>query len=78
MEEHEKGTNWSNEEAKQLGVELEKLRTEQNMTPEEVANAAGLSVRTILAIEQGRYNTGVRQLTSILQALGYEMKFVKK
>lgn len=75
---HIKGTNWTNEEAKALGLRLKSIRALSDLTQEEVAERAGLNVRTVAAIEQGRYNTGVRQLTAILDAMGYDLDFRKR
>lgn len=75
---HIKGTNWTNEEAKALGLRLKSLRALNDLTQEELAERAGLAVKTVAAIEQGRYNTGVRQLTAILDAMGYDLDFRKR
>lgn len=75
---HIKGTNWTNEEAKALGLRLKSLRALNDLTQEELAERAGLAVKTVAAIEQGRYNTGVRQLTAILDAMGYDLDFKKR
>lgn len=75
---HIKGTNWTNEEAKALGLRLKSLRALNDLTQEELAERAGLAVKTVAAIEQGRYNTGVRQLTAILDAMCYDLDFKKR
>ena len=75
---HIKGTNWTNEEAKALGLRIKSLRVLNELTQEELAAKADLAVRTVAAIEQGRYNTGVRQLTAILDAMGYDLDFKRR
>ena len=66
------------EESRELGRKIKSLRVLKGLTQPEVAERAGLSICTIVSIEAGRYNTGVRQLTAILDAMGYELTFTPK
>ena len=77
-ENHIKGTNWTNEEAKELGRKVKSIRILVGMNQEEVAAKAGLAVGTVINIEAGRYNTGVRQLKQILDAMNYKIEFLPK
>lgn len=69
---------YDHEESRELGRRLKSLRVLKGLSQIEVADRAGLSAHTIISIEAGRYNTGVRQLTAILDAMGYELVFQPK
>lgn len=58
-----------NTAAKAVGQRFKELRKEQRMSKTEVATRAGMKVPTLTAIEEGRYNTGIRQITDIAHAL---------
>ena len=40
------------------------------VTPEEVCEKAGIRMSTLASIEEGRYNSGIREIDAIAQALG--------
>lgn len=68
-----------NQEAtKDLGRKLKSIRILNNFSQEDIEKRSGLCRSTIVAIEGGYYNTGVRQLTAILDAMGYELVFQPK
>ena len=57
-----------------LGQKLRKLRKEQNITQEELAEKVGLDPRTVLEIEAGkRENPTVKTLSRISEALGVKL-----
>lgn len=66
----------NNTAAKAFGHRLKELRKEQRMGKQEVAMRAGMKVSTLTAIEEGRYNTGIRQITDIAHALGAHVSIV--
>ena len=67
----------NNTAAKAVGQRLKELRKEQRMGKPEVAMRAGMKVSTLIAIEEGRYNTGIRQITDIAHALGAHVEIIK-
>ena len=40
------------------------------MTPEEICEKAGIRLSTLASIEDGRYNSGIREIDAIAKALG--------
>ena len=66
-----------NAAAKEIGQKLKELRKEQRLGKPEVANRAGMKVPTLTAIEEGRYNTGIRQITDIAKVLDAHIEIVK-
>lgn len=66
------------EAAKAMGRKLKSLRLLVGMSQEELAEKIDVKPATIDSIEHGKYNTGIRQITDIVDALGYEMVFIKK
>ena len=65
-----------NAAAKAVGQGLKELRMKKGMTVEETAEKAGIRPSTLTAIEEGRYNTGIRQITDIAHALGAHVEIV--
>ena len=70
-------TKQDNTAAKEVGQMLKELRKEQRLGKPEVAMRAGIKVPTLTAIEEGRYNTGIRQIADIAKALGAQIKIDK-
>lgn len=66
----------NNTAAKAVGQRLKELRKEQRIGKPEVAMRAGMKVPTLTAIEEGRYNTGILQITAIAHALGAHVAIV--
>lgn len=62
--------------AKEVGRRLRELREEQRLDKNEVATRAGIKTSTLTAIEEGRYNTGIRQITDIAHTLGAKVAIV--
>lgn len=67
----------NNTAANAVGQRLKELREAKGMTVKETAEKAGIRPSTITAIEEGRYNTGIRQITDIAQALGAHVEIIK-
>lgn len=66
-----------NAAAKAVGQRLKELRELKGMTVKETAEKAGIRPSTLTAIEEGRYNTGIRQITEVAAALGAHIEIVK-
>lgn len=66
-----------NSAAEQIGRKLKMLRVERGMLAKDVCDAAGIKQPTLTAIEGGRYNTGIRQITDVAKALGAHVEIVK-
>jgi len=64
--------------ASDLGLRVKSLRVLTRMNQKELAIKAGLSYNTVACIETGQYNTSVRNLNKVLDAMGYEIAFVPK
>jgi len=62
----------------EMGLRVKSLRVLTRMNQKELAAKAGLSYNTVACIETGRYNTSVRNLNKVLDAMGYEIAFVPK
>lgn len=61
-----------------LGREIAKMRLEEGLRQEELAERVGVIRTTITKVEQGRFNTGVDLYGRIAEALGAELKIEKK
>jgi len=64
--------------AKEIGNQLKMLRLERKMTPDMVCEKAGIKPNTLNAIENGFYNSGIKQISNIAQALGAHIEVVKE
>ena len=62
--------------AKEVGRRLQRLREAKGMTVEETAEKAGIRPSTLTAIEEGRYNTGIRQIADIAHTLSAHVAIV--
>ncbi len=63
----------------EIGQQIRKLRKEQGITQEELAQKAGISRITIGKLERGQIGSiSIKTLDIILDTLGYEMKMHKK
>jgi len=67
----------NNQAAKDVGRRLRELREEQRLNKTEVATRAGIKTSTLNAIEEGRYNTGIRQIADIAHTLGAHVAIVQ-
>lgn len=59
-----------NTAAVRIGSQLRDIRLQSGMTPEEICEKAGIRLSTLASIEEGRYNSGIREIDAIVQALG--------
>ena len=66
-----------NTAAVEIGRKLKILRIERGMMAKDVCDKAGIKQPTLTAIEGGRYNTGIRQITDVAKALGAHVEIVK-
>ena len=66
-----------NSAAVEIGRELKMLRVKRGMLAKDVCEAAGIKHPTLTAIECGRYNTGIRQITDVAKALGARIEVVE-
>ena len=62
----------------QLGVAIQRIRKQQGMTQQELAEKAGVQQRTISKIENGQLNTELNTIFNILNALKLEMVIREK
>lgn len=74
METNEKQDNSA---AVEIGIKLKMLRVERGMLAKDVCEKAGIKHPTLTAIEGGRYNTGIRQITDVAKVLGAHIEVVK-
>ena len=66
-----------NSAAVEIGTKLKMLRVERGMLAKDVCEKAGIKHPTLTAIEGGRYNTGIRQITDVAKVLGAHIEVVK-
>ena len=59
-----------------VGIELKKIRIEQNITRAELSKRTGISCNSILNYEDGRH-TQFDVLEKMAAALGYEIDLIK-
>ena len=70
-------TKQDNTAAVEIGRKLKMLRVKRGMLAKDVCEAAGIKHPTLTAIEGGRYNTGIRQITDVAKALGARIELVE-
>lgn len=61
-----------------IGEEIKRLREQEGLTQQELADKAGLKQPTIARYESGRSDISYVSLIKILDTLGYKIKFEKK
>ena len=64
-------------ERKRIGERIRQLRTQQQLTQDQLAALTGLERPHITRIEAGRYSVGFDTLQVIAQALGCTVDFIK-
>ena len=69
----DKGDNTA---AVEIGRRLKVLRVERGMMAKDVCEKAGITNSTLTAIENGAYNSGIRQISNIAKALGAHVEIV--
>ena len=58
-----------------LGKNLLHLRKQAKLRREKVAEAAGISPKTLSKVESGEYNTTILTVAKVAKALGYFLEF---
>lgn len=66
-----------NSAAVEIGMKLKLLRVERGMLAKDVCEAAGITNSTLNAIEGGKYNSGIRQISAIAKTLNAHIEVVK-
>ena len=65
-------------ERKRIGVRIASLREEKGLTPEQLAEQAGLFVGELIRLENGRNNIKLTDLISVANALGASIELLNK
>ena len=68
----------NDEERKRIGNIIQVLRVQQGLTVEELGQKAGVGSSLLTRVELGKFNVRLDILSSVADALGYEVNFVKK
>lgn len=66
------------EERKRIGNIIQVLRVQQGLTVEELGQKAGVGSSLLTRVELGKFNVRLDVLSSVAEALGYKVDFVKK
>ena len=66
------------EERKRIGNTIQVLRVQQGLTVDELAQKAGVGSSLLTRVELGKFNVRLDVLSSVAEALGYKVDFVKK
>ena len=66
------------EERKRIGNVIQVLRVQQGLTVDELAKKAGVGSSLLTRVELGKFNVRLDVLSSVADALGYEVNLVKK
>ena len=66
-----------NSAAVEIGRRLKVLRVERGMMSKDVSAQAGITQSTLTAIENGAYNSGIRQISAIAKTLNAHIEVIK-
>ena len=66
------------EERKRIGNVIQVLRVQQGLTVDELAKKAGVGSSLLARVELGKFNVRLDVLSSVAEAMGYKVDFVKK
>ena len=66
------------EERKRIGNVIQVLRVQQGLTVDELAKKAGVGSSLLARVELGKFNVRLDTLSSVAEAMGYKVDFVKK
>lgn len=66
-----------NSAAVEIGRRLKVLRVERGIMAKDLCEQIGLKTSTLSNIENGKWNTGIKQLQDIAHALGAHIDVVK-
>ena len=69
--------NQTNQAAVDIGIKLKMLRVKRGMLAKDVCEKAGIRPPTLNAIENGRWNTGIKQITDVAKALQAHVEIVE-
>ena len=60
------------------GNVIQVLRVQQGLTVDELAKKAGVGSSLLARVELGKFNVRLDVLSSVAEAMGYKVDFVKK
>ena len=63
---------------KRIGNIIQTLRVQQGLTVDELAQKSGVGIGLLTRVELGKFNVRLDVLSSVAEALGYKVDFVKK
>ena len=66
-----------NSAAIEIGRRLKVLRVERGIMAKDLCEQIGMKTSTLSNIENGKWNTGIKQLQDIARALGAHIEVVK-
>ena len=66
-----------NSAAVEIGRRLKVLRVERGIMAKDLCEQIGMKTSTLSNIENGKWNTGIKQLQDIARALGAHIEVVK-
>lgn len=66
------------EERKRIGNLIQVLRVQQGLTLDELSEKSHVGISLLSRVELGKFNVRLDVLSSIAEALGYQVGFVKK
>lgn len=61
----------------ELGAELQRVRKQNGLTQEQLAELAGISERTLRSIERGAGNPSIEAVLSVADVLGLRIRVAK-
>lgn len=64
--------------SQRIGDRIRQLRTQRNLTLQELADAAGSSAKSISRIENGQQDLTITLANKLLNAMGYELSVTEK
>ena len=56
-----------------MNIDFRKLRENKNLTQKEVSDQSGLTVQTIVRLEQGKGNPTIKTISKLLKLYGYKI-----
>ena len=56
-----------------MNIDFRKLRENNNLTQKEVSDQSGLTVQTIVRLEQRKGNPTIKTISKLLKLYGYEI-----
>lgn len=68
----------NDEERKRIGFLIQTLRVQQGLSLDELSEKSKVGSSMLSRIELGKFNVRLDVLSSVAEALGYQLNFVKK